>query len=132
MKPLKLAIAGVAIIFSGLLSAQVAVTIGTPPPWGPAEAPGIRFYYLPDIQMYFDVNTGEYVYFSGEPGFIQQYCLIDSGIMIFIRPIRFLFGIIMVKDHGKVMLIITETTPKDIIKVNIKNPFEMGTISTSS
>jgi len=65
MKTLKLAITGMAIFFSGLLSAQVAVTVGTPPPWGPAEAAGIRFYYLPDIQMYFDVNTGEYVYYSG-------------------------------------------------------------------
>jgi len=65
MKTLKLVIAGIAIFFSGLLSAQVSVTVGTPPPWGPAEASGIRFYYMPDIQMYFDVNSGEYVYFSG-------------------------------------------------------------------
>lgn len=65
MKTLKLIIAGVMVFFSGILPAQVSVTIGTPPPWGPAEAPGIRFYYLPDIQMYFDVNTGEYIYSSG-------------------------------------------------------------------
>jgi hypothetical protein len=65
MRTLKLAIAGIVLLFSGLLHAQVSVTIGTPPPWGPAEAAGTRFYYLPDIQMYFDVNTGEYVYYSG-------------------------------------------------------------------
>jgi hypothetical protein len=65
MKSLKLIIAGIALIFSGIVQAQVSVTIGTPPPWGPAEASGVRFYYLPDIEMYFDVNTAEYVYFSG-------------------------------------------------------------------
>lgn len=63
MKTVRLIIAGIAILISGILPAQVAVTI-TPPPWGPAEAPGIRFYFIPDIDVYFDVNTGEYVYFS--------------------------------------------------------------------
>jgi len=65
MKTLKLVITGIALILSGIMQAQVSVTIGTPPPWGPSEAAGVRFYYLPDIQMYFDVNTGEYVYNSG-------------------------------------------------------------------
>ena len=68
MKTIKLVIAGMVLILSGALQttqAQVSVTVGTPPPWGPAEAPGIRFYYLPDIEVYFDVNTGEYVYLSG-------------------------------------------------------------------
>jgi hypothetical protein len=65
MKNMKLIIGGFFIVLAGMLSAQVSVTIGTPPPWGPAEASGIRFYYIPDIQTYYDVNTGEYVYFSG-------------------------------------------------------------------
>jgi len=64
MKTLKLMIAGIVLIFAGGLQAQVSVTIGTPPPWGPAEATGVRFYYMPDIGVYFDVNTGEYVYLS--------------------------------------------------------------------
>ena len=67
MKTLKLTIAAIALILSGALQttrAQVSVTIGTPPPWGPAEASGIRFYYIPDIGVYYDVNTGDYVYFS--------------------------------------------------------------------
>jgi hypothetical protein len=65
MKTLKLIIAGIALIFSSTTQAQVSVTIGTPPPWGPAEAAGVRFYYIPDIGVYFDVNAGEYVYYSG-------------------------------------------------------------------
>jgi len=68
MKTLKLVITGLVLVLSGALQttqAQISVTVGTPPPWGPAEAPGIRFYYLPDIEVYFDVNTGEYVYYSG-------------------------------------------------------------------
>jgi hypothetical protein len=67
MKTLRLIIAAIALMLFGALQtthAQISVTIGTPPPWGPAEAPGIRFYYLPDIEVYFDVNTGEYIYLS--------------------------------------------------------------------
>jgi hypothetical protein len=63
MKTLKLVIAGLALIIAGTIEAQVSVTI-TPPSWGPAEAPGIRFYFIPDIDVYFDVNTGEYIYIS--------------------------------------------------------------------
>jgi hypothetical protein len=67
MKTLRLVIAGIALILSGTLQtiqAQVSITIGTPPPWGPAEASEVRFYYIPDIEVYFDVNTGEYIYLS--------------------------------------------------------------------
>jgi hypothetical protein len=66
MKTIKLMIAGLLFVLSGTLQAQVSVSIniGTPPQWGPAESSSARFYYLPDIEVYYDINTSNYIYFS--------------------------------------------------------------------
>lgn len=55
----------VIILFAcGQVQAQVSVNvnIGTPPPWGPAGYAEVRYYYLPDIAVYYDVSTTEYIY----------------------------------------------------------------------
>lgn len=41
---------------------KVNVNIGSQPVWGPTGYDYARFYYLPDIDMYYDVNRHEYVY----------------------------------------------------------------------
>ena len=56
--------------------------------------------------------------------------LID--IMIFIMHIKFLFGIIMVRDHGKITAIITRTIPKATIMGNIRKPLEKGRIKRNT
>jgi len=67
MKKIKLMIGGLLLVLAGTLQAQVVVTatIGNPPPWGPADGAGVRFYYIPDIQAYYDVTDANYVYMSG-------------------------------------------------------------------
>jgi hypothetical protein len=32
------------------------------PPWAPAYYPGVRYYYLPDIEAYYDLSDGDFVY----------------------------------------------------------------------
>jgi hypothetical protein len=66
MKQLKLIIIGLLLVFSGVTKAQVGIniSIGTPA-WGPAERSEARFYYLPDIDVYYDRNTSYYIYLSG-------------------------------------------------------------------
>jgi hypothetical protein len=32
------------------------------PPWGPPVYPGIRYYYLPDIECYYDIYTREFIF----------------------------------------------------------------------
>lgn len=34
------------------------------PPWAPAYYPGIRYYYLPDIEVYYDLSAQQFVYFD--------------------------------------------------------------------
>ena len=47
-------------MFSGyLLQAQFSLSVhfGPPPPWGPAGYASVRYYYLPDIEAYYDVQS---------------------------------------------------------------------------
>lgn len=42
---------------------QVQVNVGTPV-WGPAVGPGVQYYYIPEIDGYYDLYTQSYVYFD--------------------------------------------------------------------
>ena len=66
MKQLKLIMVGLVFVLSGAIHAQVSVDLhlGNPPAWGPAEASDSRYYYLPDIQMYYDRSSSNYIYLS--------------------------------------------------------------------
>src|SRR5436305_998568 len=67
MKALKLIMIGMALLFAGAVQAQVSVNvnIGTPPPWGPAGYTEVRYYYLPDVEAYYDVQTSMFIYYGG-------------------------------------------------------------------
>jgi hypothetical protein len=41
---------------------KVNINIGSQPVWGPIGYDYARFYYLPDLDMYYDVNRREYLY----------------------------------------------------------------------
>ena len=51
----------------GTAQAQISVhfNIGTPPSWGPTGYSDARFYYLPDVQAYYDVPSSMFIYFEG-------------------------------------------------------------------
>jgi len=85
MKTMKLIIIGLLFLGTGSIQAQVSVNvnIGTPPPpvvvvkpqpkvvvvsppeWGPAGYDNMEYYYLPDIQVYYDIRLAQYIYFGG-------------------------------------------------------------------
>src|SRR5688572_7819384 len=76
MKVLKLIVAGILmhVIFLGMFllisntgRAQVAVSVnaGSPPPWGPVGYTEVRYYYLPDVQAYYDVHSSRFIYYNG-------------------------------------------------------------------
>ena len=43
---------------------SVHANIGNQPNWGPAGYDYAQFYYLPDIDMYYDVQARQFVYFD--------------------------------------------------------------------
>ena len=67
MKVLRLVVFGMILFLAGTLQAQVSVNInlGSPPQWGPVGYPEVRYYYLPDVQAYYDVQTSMFIYTSG-------------------------------------------------------------------
>lgn len=64
MKALQLALLGLLLVTAGVSRAQVTVNVnlGSPPAWGPAGYTDVRYYYIPDVESYYDVGTREYIY----------------------------------------------------------------------
>ena len=54
-----------ALILAGNLQAQVSVNvnIGTPPLWGPVGYTEVRYYYLPDVEAYYDIQSSMFICF---------------------------------------------------------------------
>ena len=67
MKTIKLFSLIAALFLTSSLYAQVTVNvaIGSPPQWGPVGYTEVRYYYLPAIEAYYDVQTTMFIYSSG-------------------------------------------------------------------
>lgn len=66
MKTLKLIMLGLLFFSVGQSQAQVAVNvnIGTPPAWGPVGYSNVDYYYLPDVEAYYDIRASQFIYFG--------------------------------------------------------------------
>lgn len=57
---------------------NVNVHIGTPPVWGPVGYDEVEYYYLPDIEVYYDIRQAQYIYFGGgkwiRSRYLPSYC----------------------------------------------------------
>ncbi|MFI0491586.1 hypothetical protein [Flavobacterium sp.] len=67
MKTLKLIAVGIVLFASSLTQAQISVNlnIGTPPSWGPSGYSNVQYYYLPDVQAYYDIRAAQFIYLNG-------------------------------------------------------------------
>ena len=67
MKTFKLIIFGILFFLSCAASAQVSVNvnIGSPPLWGPVGYSEARYYYLPDVECYYDIESSMFIYYGG-------------------------------------------------------------------
>jgi len=63
MKALKYIVTGMVLFLAGTLQAQVSVnvTFGTPPLWGPVGYTEVRYYYLPDVEAYYDIQAAMFI-----------------------------------------------------------------------
>lgn len=67
MKTLKLMTIAVIILFaSSSMQAQVSVNVnlGLQPSWGPVGYSSVDYYYIPDVQSYYDVRATQFIYLS--------------------------------------------------------------------
>jgi len=67
MKTFKLLIIGIVLVFANPVHSQVSVSvnIGSPPMWGPVGYTDVQYYYLPDVQAYYDVPSSRFIYYEG-------------------------------------------------------------------
>jgi len=67
MKTLKLTLFAIFLLIANATQAQVSVNIniGSPPEWGPVGYSEMEYYYLPDIEAYYDVRATQFIYFGG-------------------------------------------------------------------
>ncbi len=66
MKTLKLVAVGLFLLVSSLVQSQVSVNVNIdlrPPVWGPVGYSNVEFYYLPDIEVYYDIRASQFIYF---------------------------------------------------------------------
>jgi hypothetical protein len=75
MKAIKFFVLGVIMAIAGTAQGQISVNVhlGTAPAWGPRGYDGARYYYLPDVEAYYDVNTSMFIYISGNTWIRRSY-----------------------------------------------------------
>jgi len=75
MKALKLFVIGMMLVFAGSAMGQISVNvhIGTPPAWGPAGYNSVKYYYLPDVEAYYDVQHSMFIYMVGNSWVHRSY-----------------------------------------------------------
>jgi hypothetical protein len=66
MKTIKLITVGLFMLLSNMSQSQVdvSINIGTPPPWGPVGYAEVEYYYLPDVEAYYDIRASQFIYYN--------------------------------------------------------------------
>jgi hypothetical protein len=66
MKIPKLFLIAFVLFLSSLAQAQVSVNvnIGAPPAWAPVGYAETEYYYIPDLEAYYDVRQTQFIYFG--------------------------------------------------------------------
>ena len=64
MKALKLLVFGIVLFMAGHAQAQISINlnIGSPPKWGPVGYTDVQYYYLPDVEAYYDIPSSNFIY----------------------------------------------------------------------
>lgn len=112
MKRILLAVVfGVASLSSINTKAQVSVNIniGSQPQWGPAGYDHVDYYYLPDIDAYYNVPSKQYIYLNNGnwvfnrnlPSRYRNYDLYNSYKVVINSPKPYLSHKVHVKEYGK-------------------------------
>ncbi|PWA07315.1 hypothetical protein [Flavobacterium psychrotolerans] len=67
MKTLKLFTLGLLFFAASSIQAQVSINVnlGTAPSWGPAGYSSVDYYYLPDVESYYDIRAKQFIYLNG-------------------------------------------------------------------
>ena len=75
MKTFNLLVFGLMLMLAPSVHSQLSVNvhIGSPPAWAPSGYNDVRYYYLPDVEAYYDVQTSMFIYYSGNHWISRTY-----------------------------------------------------------
>jgi hypothetical protein len=75
MKALKLVALGLVLFFAGAAQAQISVrfNLGVQPQWAPVGYDDTQYYYLPDVEAYYDVPNSMFIYYEGNSWVHRSY-----------------------------------------------------------
>ena len=75
MKIIKLVAFAVVLFMAGAVHGQVSlrVNIGSPPEWGPVGYSDAQYYYLPDVEAYYDIPSSMFIYYEGNSWVRRSY-----------------------------------------------------------
>lgn len=86
----------VGVLFFGKAESQIniSINIGSQPAWGPSGYNHVDYYYLPDINSYYNVNTAQFIYLQGNkwryakrlPNRYRHYDVYNSYKVVVNRP----------------------------------------------
>jgi hypothetical protein len=67
MKKIKLIAFVTTLFIASSMQGQISVSLhlGNPPQWGPVGYSEARYYYLPDVEAYYDIQSSRFIYLSG-------------------------------------------------------------------
>lgn len=73
MRTIKLIAAAIILFAFSPMQAQISVNvnIGAPPAWAPEGYTEAEYYYIPDVEAYYDVRQTQFIYF-GNGGWIRS------------------------------------------------------------
>lgn len=116
------------LMFTGLAFSQqanaqinVSINIGNQPAWGPSGYNHADFYYIPSINVYYDVMRGQYVYMNGNrwiygaqlPPTYRNFDLYRSYKVVVNRPTPYMQNRNDIAMYGKYRNVHTQAMNRD-------------------
>ena len=88
---------------------SININIGNQPAWGPTGYDYVNFYYLPEINCYYDVMRGQFVYLSGSrwiygrslPSRYRTYNLYNTYKVVVNRPYAYRYNRTHIREYAR-------------------------------
>lgn len=92
-----------------LAQVNVQVNIGNQPGWGPTGYDYVSYYYLPEINCYYDVargqfiilNNGQWVYSNSVPSRYRSFDLYRTYKVVVNQPKPYLYNSTHIRSYGR-------------------------------
>lgn len=133
MKTLKLIVFGLLFIASSQAQVSVNVNLGSPPVWAPVDRVETQYYYLPEIDTYYDVPSERFIYISNGnwirserlPARYSKYNL-RGGKVVYLTDYRGNSPYVYHKQHKVKYVTTSYKQPTKVVYVKGKGPKGKG------